>query len=105
MGQNTKVRYVVVLVLVAVALFIPGLVRLFRRSTFGAGVREGYRSACQRVFDAVQDTNDLASLSAEMGEPMDVPLYTIMLAERLSVTLNADILITVCDDDDCDGTC
>lgn len=105
MGQNTKVRYVVVLVLVAVALFIPGLVRLFRRATFGAGVREGYRSACQRVFDAVQDTNDLASLSAEMGEPMDVPLYTIMLAERLSVTLNADILITVCDDDDCNGTC
>ena len=105
MGQNTKVRYVIVLVLVGVALLTPGLVRLLRRAAFVAGVREGYRSACQRVFDAMQDTNDLASLSAEMGEPMDVQLYVIMLAERLGVSLNADVVITSSDDDDCDGEC
>ncbi|NBZ97028.1 MAG: hypothetical protein EBR40_11505 [Proteobacteria bacterium] len=79
--------------LVALLLMAPQALRYLVKVAFNRGVRCGYRTACDRVFESIQGTNDLASLAEEMGEPMDIPTFTIMLAERLSLSLHADITL------------
>ena len=79
--------------LLGVVLVVPHALRRLVRMAFNRGVRCGYHTACDRVFESIQGTNDLASLAEEMGEPMDIPTFTIMLAERLSLSLHADITL------------
>jgi len=63
------------------------------------GAAEGYQAACDRIFLAVQGTSDLAYLSESMGTPMDTWTFTVLLAERLAVSLNAEVELVVC----CEG--
>ena len=101
-GRMGRMKNIVTCALLGVVMVIPHVIRHVIRVAFDRGVRSGYHIACARVFDSINGTTDLAIMADEMGEPMDVPTFTIMLAERLSVSMHADITLAFDCEDDCE---